>query len=222
MHDHHPLLKPIPKIAEKRPDPSAPAEREPKRLKAVHHLIMDYYIGGMSQTQIAAKVGLQFPAVNRIVNSQIFQHELARRRKEIKQEVAESVGSTVRRAKERLEEAAVDAAERLIRGLEDDGSLGITAAVKVLDRVAPVKTDEGAAGGGMKIDNAVILNLQGVLKEINDASSLVDNGPVAITSTSERLPDGENERRSTGGGNGEANGSNGGNDDSDEGGSVCG
>lgn len=95
-----------------------------ERLSQLHAKILDLYVQGMRNVDIARELGLRENSVSRICAAPVFQDQAARRRKELEGVVKEAVAAVATRQAE-LRERVVDggiAAAKTLTTLLDSGS----------------------------------------------------------------------------------------------------
>lgn len=108
-----------------------------------HFLILDMFLAGVSQKDIASKLEMTPSAISIITNSPAFQHELALRRGVIEENVNEDVSSTTQNALFELKKNASKAASVLINQMtSEDESIAQKSAMDILDRVGVAKINK--------------------------------------------------------------------------------
>lgn len=164
-----------------------PTQSGIQRLLPRHHGILRLVLAGShSRAQIAEMIGYTPENVSLVIDSPLFQMELARRRKDIEQSETIAIRDGLTQARDLLNQNAVAAVETM-EGLltADDPSLRLNAADKILKYAFP-KGDEMK---GASVTTVVALNdeklerLRSVLAECGfstDASrpKFVDSQPL--------------------------------------------
>lgn len=109
---------------------------EIQSMNGAHHCMLDLVLQGFSNKEIAEKMGYTPQGVMQVINSPIFQHELARRRGNREKVHDEIVASTVVEARDFLQSKALDAAKRLVDKMENtkDERIEMMSIREVLDR----------------------------------------------------------------------------------------
>lgn len=118
---------------------------EIQKLNQRHQQIVDYYLDGMSNKDIAEALGMSLPAIALIVKSPQFEHEVALRREARNQTKDETVaaGHTGNQALEHLQQNALKAAQRLTMAVESENlSHSIRASESILDRIGIGKVEK--------------------------------------------------------------------------------
>lgn len=106
-----------------------------KRLNARHYHILGLFLNGFSIPQVAKEVNMSSVMIKVIYNSPSFQHQLALRQQR-RDEIMDnrSVEQEIT-AKQLLKQSAVDAACRLIEGIDSENDkLAVKCASDILDR----------------------------------------------------------------------------------------
>ena len=109
------------------------------KLNQRHLLMLDLYLQGKSNYEIARTVGMTPVQISIITNGPSFQHELALRRSSIAEKtdamVAEKDANKTDPVMEKLRAGALRAAERLVLNLNDqNGSIANKAADSILNK----------------------------------------------------------------------------------------
>jgi CheY-like chemotaxis protein len=118
---------------------------ELQRLKAVHYLIMDMHLRGMSNVQIAEELDRSSVGIGLIIQCPLFQQELARRREHNDKTETEQRSLYINRAKEVLTKNAENAATKLVEQLDHiDPNIQQRASFGILDRVFPKEPKDGS------------------------------------------------------------------------------
>lgn len=143
------------------------AKHQLKQLSPKHYRMLEMTLQGMGRAEIAREMDVTPQCVSLVVNSPVFQQQLSRRRE--RRERAEDQGSGIAaaRAREVLDNAAEQAAEKHVAllGSEDD-AIAQRSASEILDRTgvtrqAQRKDNEHA---GVLIDaqqlNVILLALE--------------------------------------------------------------
>ena len=138
-----------------------------QRLLPRHYAMMDLALAGISYKDIAAKLGMTKVGVGRVINSNLFQEAMSRRREKLSAQIDDQLVSTIEEAKVRLEAAALEAAEKQVMLLDsDDDRVQQSAISSILDRVGIGKQELSGAGASVTVLNVVTLNnLQVALEE---------------------------------------------------------
>jgi len=123
-----------------------PQERqELQRLVPRHFNIMELCLQGYTQRDIADSLGMSQTAISLIVNSPVFQDELAKRRS-TQQKMTDEVSvkertNIVSDLRQKIEEAAMDAADVHIKNLKNENPrVAQVSADAILDRVLAKNT----------------------------------------------------------------------------------
>ena len=108
---------------------------ELKRLQSRHHLILDLLLEGKTQAEIARKMGYSDYGLSNVINCSIFKAELERRRTERHNYMYEAEVRYNRSAREKLDDAAVKAAETQVELLRSENpKIKQMSAMDILDR----------------------------------------------------------------------------------------
>lgn len=144
-------------------------QHEIQRLLPRHYKILTMCLSGLKSRDIALAMDMSEAGISLIVNSPLFQDELAKRRdKQIKRdEEVESHG-----ALDILERAAISAAQKHVDllGSESDRIAQISANA-ILDRVIQRKGDDGQV---IQLDKGIINLLQVTINELKEVKSKSD------------------------------------------------
>jgi predicted transcriptional regulator len=107
---------------------------EIEKLGPRHIQVMDLVIAGEKQTEIAKRLKLSQQAVSSIVNSEVFQEQLPKRRLELQQATGKPRDECEEAARV-LQNGALAAAKRLVELLDcEDERVQLAAAIAILDR----------------------------------------------------------------------------------------
>ena len=129
------------------------------RLITRHLRIMDLHLAGVKHADIAQEMGCTAPTVSKIVRSPLFQQALAKRRDELTSKIDTELVSSVSEAKERLEQAALEAARTQIELMDsDDERVAHMASASILDRVGIGKRDKDGRDVSVTVISADIMN----------------------------------------------------------------
>lgn len=147
--------------------------RELQKLQAKHYRLIELSLEGLSFAQIAEEMGLSAVGVKLIVDSPVFQGELARRRaaREASQDEHELVAQTIRAetASDLLHGATLRAARKQIDLLEaENEGIQQRAAMDILDRAGIPKVtraDSQSVGVQILLDGKVLERLLSATKE---------------------------------------------------------
>jgi hypothetical protein len=105
-----------------------------------HFIILDQFLAGVPQKQIAESLGMSAQAVYIITNSPSFQHELAMRRAIVEENVNESVSNKTDEALNFLRSSSLKAAETIVNGMSSiKEEIAQKSAMDILDRVGVAK-----------------------------------------------------------------------------------
>lgn len=147
---------------------------EIKKILPKHFEILNLFLEGYSRKEVAQATGKTEAGIGLIFQSPIFQHELARRRREQEMGVDKDKRQDIRKARQMLEHAAVRAVEvheEIMQGGEEvDRRTMQISAEAILDRVFPkavAAPSSGRGGGGpvVIISGDKLNNLQIALGE---------------------------------------------------------
>lgn len=125
-----------------------------------HFKILDRYLEGVSQVDIAKELGMHAVSVGLIVRSPVFQNELAKRRSERDQEDKVLRQTNLVQAKSILENGASKAAEVQVNLLgSEDERVQLASSNSILDRV--FGDEKGPVQGSVVIntESVQLLNL---------------------------------------------------------------
>jgi hypothetical protein len=128
-----------------------------QKLNNRHFKILDLYLAGWTNKQIAKEVGMTETGVSVVSRSKSFQHEAAIRRKAFEEDLDEKIAEHQSEASQILQDNAANAAKTLATTLIDDGAsknLRVHAAEAILDRAGFSKQTR------QEIDNSTIINLK--------------------------------------------------------------
>ena len=160
---------------QKRPDRERP---EIQRLLPRHYRILDLVLSGQYTVKaIAQQMDMSPQAVSLIINSPVFQHQLARRRREIEKQRDESLSIALAEAQEELKRAAPQAARVHAELLEDeDPRVRQSSANAILDRVGLGKQQiqQGQVSITVLDENALRLLGEALKESRGDAKVLED------------------------------------------------
>lgn len=175
--EYNPLLPPKPLSTVVSSIPSAPLPTEQKassahelqRLNQTHHAMIECCLVGMTRTQIAEAFERSEVGVGLILQSPLFQQELARRRKTHQQTNDQANASVLAQAKDIIERNATKAANTVVSLLDSqDESVRGKHAENLLDRVFGTKQVAASNtfnGPVMMLDGDALANLRTALAE---------------------------------------------------------
>jgi hypothetical protein len=136
------------------------------KITPAHRKIVDLAIEGYTVAQIATMMGRSVGGVGIILGSQVVQDEIARRRDLRSRRLDDIAVGHLAIARETIEEAAVEAAEKLQEQISHgDPKISQSAATKILDLAFGGELEK-VAGGGRK--SVTIINVD-QLKNLNIA-----------------------------------------------------
>lgn len=141
-----------------------------QNLNQRHFKILDYCIAGLTNSQIAEKLGMCQKSISIIVQSGSFQHELAIRRKGFQDDLDEKLASHEADASKILKENSSKAALCLVKGMTHgtNEATKLRSAESILDR-----TGHGRAAASNDDSNRTIINMkQEDLELLNDTLKL--------------------------------------------------
>ena len=143
------------------------AENELQRLLPRHFRMLDLCLQGLSRNDIALVCGVTPESVGLVINSPLFQDELARRRQGQYIENKDKRTLNEGEALDILQKASAKAANRHVELLDSDNERTVQASANaILDRVLAVK---GSEVGAVKIDQTIINLLQITVNELKGA-----------------------------------------------------
>lgn len=153
-----------------------------RRMLPRHYRIIELCLAGFTRKQIAQAMQMSEAGIGLIINAPIFQDELARRREALEKSSTTALAYGPQRAKEILEDAAVEAASKHVELLDaDDPAIQQRSAGYILDKI--FREDMGERVGGaaqVTVITAERLQLiQNVTRELNDLGELPASGPPA-------------------------------------------
>lgn len=155
--------------------PSQPWEAS--RLTPSNRKIIDLALEGFGPGQIARMLGRSPAGIRLILSSAIVQDELARRREQKDKAEEGTRISCLSIAKETLEQASIEAAEKLREQIDSaDPKLAQAACAKILDTAFKA----GAEGGGVNIGTLQLINAEQVTllqKTLNELRTVETSGP---------------------------------------------
>lgn len=158
---------------------------EIQRLLPRHFRIMELYLEGWSNNDIAHKMEMTPQAISQITNSPIFQNEVSRKRELREKAHNDGLSSSVRKAREIIEGSAAEAAQTQCDLLTDpDPSVRQKSAVSILDRVFGKDKDQGS-GTVINIQQADFQVLQQALCESGITSSSEESNKVLAVKETE-------------------------------------
>lgn len=141
-------------------------EHYPKRLSTRHLEMIKHRLVGMSNVDIAKSLGITPKTVSLIVNSPLFQGELARRRQQLEQREDSIIVGGVVKAREILDKASAKAAQSTVDDLDaEKPELRRSAAKDILDRTIGSKA-EGRKGVGVVIDAQALDLVKETFKQV--------------------------------------------------------
>jgi N-acetyl-gamma-glutamylphosphate reductase len=137
------------------------------RLLPRHFKILDLALAGLAVKDIAQEVGVEPQTVSNVINSPIFQGELARRRQGLNAEVNSQLGSSISEARNLIEQKAKDAVGVHVELMQDsfDPAVRQRSASQILDLAFG---KDAKAIAGVKIDNCQINLLLQAVEESRD------------------------------------------------------
>lgn len=109
---------------------------EIERLLSQHHRMVELFLEGRTQKEVAQEMGYAQASVCQIFNSPLFQHELGRRRKTREGKMDAALEATTIRARDMLAQSAERAAGAMISQLDSPSpDMQYKSASYILDRV---------------------------------------------------------------------------------------
>ena len=139
------------------------------RMLPRHHEILKLALMGLSHKVIAERMGMTPVGIGLVVNSPIFQDNLARRRESIERKSDEGLATSLATARDVLNNAAEDAAKVHVAMMMDDKEDRVRqfSANSILDRVGLAKAERQGGGGdtNITIDGNAVVMLQLALEE---------------------------------------------------------
>jgi len=124
---------------------------QPKQLKTRHRVIMEHLLAGMSQREVARKIGMSESRLSIIVNTDSFQRELSQLRSVQDARVIEKNASAVDEVNQRLREEALKSVERLVQLRDTASSEPVQrgSATDILDRAGYQPKGAGATAAAV-------------------------------------------------------------------------
>jgi hypothetical protein len=136
-----------------------------QKLNHRHRLMINYFLSGMQQNEVAELMGMSKVGVNIIYNSPFFQLALREREKELSDGLDKNLFNTVSEAKKCIEEEALGAAQKLVElSQSKDDKIALAASKDLLDRCFGSTKDKDPSPG-ISLSGAQIQTLQVVLQE---------------------------------------------------------
>jgi hypothetical protein len=114
-----------------------------ERIRVRHLRIMDLALEGRNNIEIANELDMDPGTIGAIINSPLFQNELAKRRQVSKRTQEHAELHAVTRAKQMIEDASTIAAGKMIELVDnEDSSVAFRATKDILDRVLGTQDDQ--------------------------------------------------------------------------------
>lgn len=127
---------------------------------------MDLHIQGLDAKEIARMMGKSEVGVGMVIRSPVFEEECARRRAATEKANDEAVAVVAVRAKEKIEGAAEDAADKLVELMDDENSaIQFKSCTDILDRVFGRAGDKEDKRPTILIEGDALFNLQLAIRE---------------------------------------------------------
>ncbi len=151
-----------------------------EKLNPRHYKILDYCIAGLTNRQIADKLGMGRIQVGIVVASPSFQHQFALRRQQEEKTQSEFEATKIDEVKEVLQKNAKDAADKLIGGMtSQDEKIVLKSATEILDRTGYPKEQKvigGPVGAQILINSADMVLLKESLELDKEEKADVTTG----------------------------------------------
>ena len=113
-----------------------------QQLNNRHYKILEYCLNGLTNKQIAEKLGMGCTQVSIVINSPSFQHELSIRRATVENMRDDSRASAIDDVEAMIKEGAKNAIQRILGGIGSaDEGIAIKSSIEILDRAGYPKVN---------------------------------------------------------------------------------